>query len=1043
MSFEIAGSAVGVVSLGIKLCEDLITYIGHVKDSKTEVSQISNQLEQLADILEKLQTISGEAGADATRLVDAGVAACATALQKIQNELPALNNDGADASVRASVRSWRRRLAYPFLKREELFTLKAVLENIQLNLNTALHALQIELQQKSHRNVIARIDRLSHSTDQAGLTTQNGVDRIEIGISNLTSTVHPMAVDMHALSQRFEQMMLSMERMEATIQSRQPDNYPAAIIQRDAYRMGRLQRRANLTRQNGNSCRCRPRSTTESILGSWFQWPVSFSEQKTQLHEIYCPLHRLCETEKNFITRFTMCSAVFKTKFQLSINLAFASRGFSITSSLRCIRIVESTSPGFEFIDTIFHSNEIKQDGGDLSQKLLMLFEQREATPHDRLADGRTLLHHLFGVYIHFSREIAGQHLLPFIQTLASLMGPLIHEQDEQKLTCLDYILLNHSMLDIVSLEQIYQPDIEEYEEGRIPLTQICLEFGIKSGGIDILPLGEIIPVWQKSKFDWSDIDDFPPLLIAILEKSLGKILDLSDIPGIFEELLFGYSPLEVATIVGWEKGCEVFLECSKLLCGWCPSILIAAVESKDPKILKFWINKRKSAEPKLLENIGFLEDALESATMSAAPFEMVFETISAIICQRNHIFCLAKEKLPAFERRFKTDRLPDAECKLILNTLQEEGIHIPKWLYPRLPSKYVKKDIFLGSGPKYLGIYSYQVFASYPRLADFMFQAGFKDISAKDFLGYCPQEVPSSLLVYHSGYRDLDACFWLISRGISPMERCINFGFAAISILSVRLGIELCFALDQFTIQSANFECESYSIYRILDLLREYLDEHILDSCLCPCNESGCSFVSIVVKVIDTYFTEKWSVNSSERDAMIFLGYLLILAPFARQSRQTVTDMIRAFTFSALDLQHTCCALERFKYIPIRLFNPRFTPKKLREIKQEDGFLRQRLEELVVRFESEYESQGIDVVDFFMIHWQGCMEEELQRLELDDAQYEPGRRELGVVMEATDAESENGYFVDEEWLEKSKGRLKRCIPVAETVEELRKYSSR
>ena len=143
MSLEIAASAVGVVSLGIKLCEDLITYIGHVKDSQAEVSQISDQLERLADILEHLHAVSREAGADATRLVDAGIAACTTTLQKIQDQLPVLDNDGADESFRASVRSWRRRLAYPLLKREELFNLKAVLENIQLNLNTTLHALQM------------------------------------------------------------------------------------------------------------------------------------------------------------------------------------------------------------------------------------------------------------------------------------------------------------------------------------------------------------------------------------------------------------------------------------------------------------------------------------------------------------------------------------------------------------------------------------------------------------------------------------------------------------------------------------------------------------------------------------------------------------------------------------------------------------------------------------------------------------------------------------------------------------------------------------
>jgi hypothetical protein len=46
--FSIVGSIVGVVSFGIKVCEELVTFIGHAKDGKSEMSQISSRMDDLA-----------------------------------------------------------------------------------------------------------------------------------------------------------------------------------------------------------------------------------------------------------------------------------------------------------------------------------------------------------------------------------------------------------------------------------------------------------------------------------------------------------------------------------------------------------------------------------------------------------------------------------------------------------------------------------------------------------------------------------------------------------------------------------------------------------------------------------------------------------------------------------------------------------------------------------------------------------------------------------------------------------------------------------
>ncbi len=143
--FSVAGSAIGVVSLGIKVCEDLIRFTSHVKDGKDEVIKISARLDMLADILEQLQsTVTNvkQLTSNTSNNPDFGITALATALDELRRKLPTSSRKDNITGSLGRLREWRQSLVFPF-KRDELLFLKDLVQDLQQNLILALQALQL------------------------------------------------------------------------------------------------------------------------------------------------------------------------------------------------------------------------------------------------------------------------------------------------------------------------------------------------------------------------------------------------------------------------------------------------------------------------------------------------------------------------------------------------------------------------------------------------------------------------------------------------------------------------------------------------------------------------------------------------------------------------------------------------------------------------------------------------------------------------------------------------------------------------------------
>ncbi|CAI7673747.1 unnamed protein product [Penicillium pancosmium] len=138
---SILGAALGVVSLGLQVREEITSYCKAWRGAEEEIQEIANKAESLEGPLKALREIIQE-----TQLSNPGIAydlqnkiqTIRGGILKVQNAVdrwkPALSAKGFGEKIRAQ----RKKAAYPFRK-EALRALANELDSLQMGLQTTLH----------------------------------------------------------------------------------------------------------------------------------------------------------------------------------------------------------------------------------------------------------------------------------------------------------------------------------------------------------------------------------------------------------------------------------------------------------------------------------------------------------------------------------------------------------------------------------------------------------------------------------------------------------------------------------------------------------------------------------------------------------------------------------------------------------------------------------------------------------------------------------------------------------------------------------------
>lgn len=130
--------AIGIVSLGIQVCQGLLKYYGSWKDGRKDVAALCSSLESLSSILDRLEhTLTGTIE-DKSTIKDC-IKACRSSIEQLDNKLSKVQSVADTGKLTAKIHDQGRRLLYPF-RESTLVKLKEIVADIRSILALAVNA---------------------------------------------------------------------------------------------------------------------------------------------------------------------------------------------------------------------------------------------------------------------------------------------------------------------------------------------------------------------------------------------------------------------------------------------------------------------------------------------------------------------------------------------------------------------------------------------------------------------------------------------------------------------------------------------------------------------------------------------------------------------------------------------------------------------------------------------------------------------------------------------------------------------------------------
>ena len=144
----VAGSAVGIISLGIRVCQELLQYYGSWKDQKQSIAKMVSSIENLTLTL-KLQedvVVANEAfSKDKAENVEAKIIDCKSGIEELMDELEkvrGVNPAETTSGFRDKLREHGKRLLYPF-RESTLLKMQEAVDDVRMNLLIAMETLNL------------------------------------------------------------------------------------------------------------------------------------------------------------------------------------------------------------------------------------------------------------------------------------------------------------------------------------------------------------------------------------------------------------------------------------------------------------------------------------------------------------------------------------------------------------------------------------------------------------------------------------------------------------------------------------------------------------------------------------------------------------------------------------------------------------------------------------------------------------------------------------------------------------------------------------
>ncbi|KAL9118762.1 MAG: hypothetical protein Q9187_004691 [Circinaria calcarea] len=432
--FGAAAGAVGVISLGIQVCQGLVSYCNAWKSHDKDMGDASEKLGGLRLTLETLQDIMPKIGvSDPSALsvlqtVYRQISSSNNGLGKLQAALTKFETLGTPASFRESLRNFKQQSLYPFRK-DVLKELRSAVTDLQANLDSAVQVLVLYNQVKQG-STLASIETATVNTTTKVEELQAKLEAINCKLdqpSGIEMQVSQSTVSLEAaIVGRLEQYGRQMDQVQNQIQlgasqhsidfqqlNQSMVNLQLGLVQSPGLLHSTIeekhQRESSIvgsSRARQRGCLCRTQSNYGSLRKAQrYRWDDRSTKNSwnanlhssLRIHRRDCPLYDEIESERLVGMSISYCGTLLMGAIRASISMTRGAGGFSISPSLTFSPVVPSTAPAFALLNIRFTRdttvNDMQQTYNIRLQQLSRLYSERKASPHDTDQDGNTVLH--------------------------------------------------------------------------------------------------------------------------------------------------------------------------------------------------------------------------------------------------------------------------------------------------------------------------------------------------------------------------------------------------------------------------------------------------------------------------------------------------------------------------------------------------------------------------------------------------------------------------------------------------------------------------
>lgn len=509
------------------------------------------------------------------------------------------------------------------------------------------------------------------------------------------------------------------------------------------------------------------------------------------------------------------------------------------------------------------------------------------------------------------------------------------------------------------------------------------------------------------------------------MKRSIGELQHVIDRdPECIEERTrFGDTPLHLAA--NWPHGLRLLLSTS------CKEFVnVENAEHASPL--------QHAIEHHCLESVQLLADA-DSALYSADGTADLETAIRLGAVRVEIVQCLLHHSIDR-RRRLKTiafqslppemvadvpggDKLLDSMASEVYRRLIKYGMDVPSSLRMLASEGSIYARVWNRYGNWSLG---YQMtFDDVIIQAKLLYDAGFHDIDELEGVETRYRTLIMQVAMYPHSLDDFLDPFqlvfisWLVDNGARLDKKDAIYDYELASLVGqtpashyVAKAIFVPLSLMSWPLNEYPLPMVSHD--RAKSLIGEVLAEPTRDRCNCACSTNGCiAFLQFWKdgRLRIRRHQEQDDSNHrggqdqySQTQAIRFLRWLDDNTCLAIDDWHSLSSAIlRLLTFQELQLTHTCCVYEHHFYGGFH----QFPTNDREEIQEEEEKTIQQLEDLVAEFEEKYHELEIHLLDFLDGYWSQRMHEISKPNRKELRKERTTMRELGVVLDDTDVDSE------------------------------------